>query len=517
MTVLDPRPALADQPHRGHDSRVWGSTPLELHDRFWASQGVQVVRQGGMPIDERGPVLYLMLGPDELVSFELKPIVRQLHWSSPQLVRVRMTVPQDDGYREHVEAEADGSLVGIRRSYRHIDVRTARLWLTHRAEIATCWAEAESRREATDGMRKIWRTVDASPIRISGRLLRADKPADASAWMAIATKSWARQRAVFPGVFEYQSGVWMHESVEVDPSAVIVGPAWIGRGVSVGPGDVVVGPVAIPDRETHVPKPIDWSVVKSTHWSLPSLVGASRVRRVGKRTFDIVFSLLAIALTLPIYPLVMLAILIEDGRPFFFSHTRQTLGGRDFPCVKFRTMRRDAEAIKQRLIKENAVDGPQFFMKNDPRVLKIGRVLRKFQIDEFPQFFNVLAGHMSVVGPRPSPEKENQFCPAWREARLSVRPGITGLWQVKRTREPLTDFQEWIRYDLDYVNHQSMASDINIVVETAWQVAASAIAAVVGTLWRSKASAAAGDGTDAASAVESIGEGTQADKEQGRG
>ena len=135
-------------------------------------------------------------------------------------------------------------------------------------------------------------------------------------------------------------------------------------------------------------------------------------------------------------------------------------------------MRKDAEKIKADLVKQNAADGPQFFMENDPRVTRVGRVLRKVQIDELPQFLNVLAGHMSVVGPRPSPEKENQFCPAWREARLSVRPGVTGLWQVSRTREPQTDFQEWIRYDLEYVQHQSFVGDLRIIYETVKHIVA---------------------------------------------
>jgi lipopolysaccharide/colanic/teichoic acid biosynthesis glycosyltransferase len=99
-------------------------------------------------------------------------------------------------------------------------------------------------------------------------------------------------------------------------------------------------------------------------------------------------------------------------------------------------------------------------------VTKVGRFLRKTRLDELPQFFNVLRGQMSVVGPRPSPFKENQFCPAWREARLSVRPGITGLWQVKRTREIGLDFQEWIKYDIEYVENASFSLDMMIILRT---------------------------------------------------
>ena len=158
--------------------------------------------------------------------------------------------------------------------------------------------------------------------------------------------------------------------------------------------------------------------------------------------------------------------MIEDGWPPFFAHRRETLGGQQFPCLKFRSMRRDAERIKAELVRENMADGPQFFIKNDPRLTRIGRLLRKTQLDEIPQFVNVLLGHMSVVGPRPSPLSENQYCPAWREARLSVRPGLTGLWQVRRTRRRGLDFQEWIRFDLEYVERASWRLDLWIIWRT---------------------------------------------------
>src|SRR4029078_12146779 len=137
------------------------------------------------------------------------------------------------------------------------------------------------------------------------------------------------------------------------------------------------------------------------------------------------------------YPLVMIAIWLEDGRPFFFAHMRETIGGGgvpllkvpsirrggeqgkggpDFPCLKFRSMRKDAEKVKAELQKLNRADGPQFYIENDPRLTRVGKFLRKYNLDELPQFWNVLLGHMSVVGPRPSPHKENQYCPPWREA-----------------------------------------------------------------------------------------------------
>ncbi len=133
-------------------------------------------------------------------------------------------------------------------------------------------------------------------------------------------------------------------------------------------------------------------------------------------------------------------------------------------------MRRDAESMVAELQALNKADGPQVFIENDPRVTRIGRMLRKTQIDELPQLWNVIRGDMSFVGPRPSPERENQFCPAWREMRLSVRPGITGLWQLRRTRTPGEDFQEWIKYDVEYVRTASTLLDLKVVFLTAFQI-----------------------------------------------
>ena len=129
-------------------------------------------------------------------------------------------------------------------------------------------------------------------------------------------------------------------------------------------------------------------------------------------------------------------------------------------------MRKDAEQLKHLLSHQNQADGPQFYIENDPRLTRVGKFLRKYHLDELPQFFNVLIGDMSIVGPRPSPFAENQFCPAWREARLSVRPGITGLWQINRTRRAGADFQEWIKYDIQYVERRTLWLDLKIIGQT---------------------------------------------------
>jgi len=125
-----------------------------------------------------------------------------------------------------------------------------------------------------------------------------------------------------------------------------------------------------------------------------------------------------------------------------------------------------ADDLQAALRARNEVDGPQFKMEDDPRINGVGHFLRATCLDEILQFFNVLLGQMSLVGPRPSPEKENSLCPPWRDARLSVRPGITGLWQVCRTRQQAQDFQEWVYYDTQYVKNLSWKKDFWICCTT---------------------------------------------------
>jgi lipopolysaccharide/colanic/teichoic acid biosynthesis glycosyltransferase len=133
-------------------------------------------------------------------------------------------------------------------------------------------------------------------------------------------------------------------------------------------------------------------------------------------------------------------------------------------------MRAGADQIQEKLRTVSEVDGPQFKIADDPRITTVGRFLRDTYLDEIPQFYNVLLGQMSVVGPRPSPRSENVLCPLWRDARLSVRPGVTGLWQVNRTREPMLDFQEWIQYDTEYIRRLSWRLDLSICLRTFLQM-----------------------------------------------
>lgn len=183
-----------------------------------------------------------------------------------------------------------------------------------------------------------------------------------------------------------------------------------------------------------------------------------------KSVIDKLGALLGIIIFSPIMLLATLAIKFEDKGPILFKQTRSGLNGKRFPLYKFRTMVVDAESKKNQLSDLNEMSGPVFKIKNDPRVTKIGSILRKTSMDELPQFFNVLRGEMSLVGPRPPlPNEVAQYEP-WQHRRLSVKPGVTCTWQVNGRNR--IDFEDWMRLDLEYIDNWSLWNDTKIIVKT---------------------------------------------------
>ncbi|MDX2116377.1 MAG: sugar transferase [Planctomycetota bacterium] len=444
---------------------VWGLAARQLHDRYWLSRGVQVVRPGAGP-DPRGPGAFLLLRSDQAVLCGARPLLKRLTWLGCPTLCVRLVDRSEAMYRERVVSSPDGVFARIERTYADRQGNTDRIGVTMDPRAAALWASMEPGFETWALMRRRGGWARGAVWKTDGRLFDLASPRRQSDMLASLVEEWREPARVIPDIYQWKTGVWVHESARLDPAARVVGPAWVGAGARVSAGQELIGPVILRDARPTPEADIDWEALRLPSFPLLPQVRSKLSRRVSKRAFDVLMSVAVLLLTLPLYPLIMLAIYLEDGRPFFFGHRRQTLGGREFPCWKFRTMIKDAERLKAQLALQNQADGPQFFIERDPRLLRCGHWLRRFQFDELPQFWNVLLGHMSVVGPRPSPDKENQFCPAWREARLSVRPGITGLWQVRRTRLPETDFQEWIRYDLEYVQHQSWRLDLWIILQT---------------------------------------------------
>ncbi|MEW6252575.1 MAG: sugar transferase, partial [Planctomycetota bacterium] len=199
---------------------------------------------------------------------------------------------------------------------------------------------------------------------------------------------------------------------------------------------------------------------------LPHSLARGRLYRFTKRAADTLAAFAGLVVLSPLLVFVGLLIKLTSRGPVLFVHEREGLGGRVFRCWKFRTMVAGAHAAQRALYCQNALDGPQFKLAHDPRITRLGSFLRRANIDELPQLINVVLGQMSLIGPRPSPFRENQICVSWREARLSVRPGITGLWQVCRHERQFGDFHQWIYFDLLYVRHRSLPLDVRIFLAT---------------------------------------------------
>jgi lipopolysaccharide/colanic/teichoic acid biosynthesis glycosyltransferase/NDP-sugar pyrophosphorylase family protein len=306
--------------------------------------------------------------------------------------------------------------------------------------------------------------------------------------------------------------VWIEEEVAISSSARLAGPLLIGRGSVIGPDAQVIGPSSIGrgcrieegalvvesvlwegarlgprERVAHAvmrparaPEPLQQSgpsapaeVVQA--WAGGAAACDETVADLGrllavlagkacKRALDIVVSAVGLILLLPLFAGVALAIKLESRGRVFFAQRRLGRHGRDFPMIKFRSMVTGAEQMRTALAARSDVDGPVFKMFEDPRLTRVGRILRATSIDELPQLLNVLCGQMSLVGPRPLVEEELRFSPAWRHTRLRVRPGITGLWQVSGRSN--SGFHDWITRDTEYVRTQSLLLDLKILLAT---------------------------------------------------
>ncbi len=185
---------------------------------------------------------------------------------------------------------------------------------------------------------------------------------------------------------------------------------------------------------------------------------------VVKRAFDLVGSALLLVLLSPVLFVIAVAIKLDSRGPILFHSKRPGIGGNLFPCLKFRTMSHDAEELQDELEEHNEMEGALFKIREDPRVTRVGAVLRRWSLDELPQLINVLRGEMSLVGPRPLPERDYDRLEDWHRKRYLVLPGMTGLWQVSGRSE--LDFDELVRLDFLYLERWSVFLDLTILLKT---------------------------------------------------
>lgn len=184
-----------------------------------------------------------------------------------------------------------------------------------------------------------------------------------------------------------------------------------------------------------------------------------------KYTFDRIVAAILLVVLSPLFLAIAIGVKYTSPGPVLFSQARAGLNGRKFSMLKFRSMVVDAEARKAELQELNEMKGPHFKIKNDPRITKLGKILRKTSLDELPQLWNVFRGDMSLVGPRPMDAKEVEQLQGWQRRRLSMKPGITCIWQVAGRNE-IREFDDWARMDLDYIDNWSLTLDIILLLKT---------------------------------------------------
>lgn len=313
-------------------------------------------------------------------------------------------------------------------------------------------------------------------LHLAERCMHAAGPANGAAVVAATAN-------VDPGA-QLIGSVFVHDDALVAAGARVIGPTVIGRGARVGVSSVVAQCLVAPGARVAAGSMHRHSVLAGTMSVGAEFDGGDEAINVDhmpvdpgaaakpalypriKAIVEPILATIAVILLSPVLLLIALVIKLESRGPVFYGDVRETVGGRTFRCWKFRTMIVGAHAKQREMLTTNQVDGPQFKIERDPRITRVGAWLRRVSLDELPQLFNIVVGEMSFIGPRPSPFRENQICIPWREARLSVRPGISGMWQVCRSQRDAGDFHQWIHYDLLYVRNMSFIVDLRLVVGT---------------------------------------------------
>ena len=186
----------------------------------------------------------------------------------------------------------------------------------------------------------------------------------------------------------------------------------------------------------------------------------------GKRLFDIFFATLILLFFLPLMIVIAIVIVIDDPSAGpFYKQIRVGRHGKEFYMYKFRTMRANADQMIEQLAKQNEMDGPVFKMKHDPRITRVGKYLRKLSLDVLMQFFNVLKGDMTLVGPRPPLPREVKYYTDYQRLRLLVTPGLTCTWQISKNRNDIP-FEQWVEMDIEYIQTRTYRNDLKIMLKT---------------------------------------------------
>jgi len=195
------------------------------------------------------------------------------------------------------------------------------------------------------------------------------------------------------------------------------------------------------------------------------MLDKNQIYLYAKHVLDFLLAIIFMIIASPLLLIIAWSVKISSPGPVFYGWKVVGKGGRYFTGYKFRSMYKNADEIKARLISQSEMIGPVFKLTNDPRITPVGRILRKFSLDELPQLWSVIKGDMSLVGPRPPLQSEYEQFNDWQKQKLTVKPGITCLWQT-RGRNEIKDFDEWVKLDLEYIEKRSFWLDIKILLTT---------------------------------------------------
>jgi lipopolysaccharide/colanic/teichoic acid biosynthesis glycosyltransferase/carbonic anhydrase/acetyltransferase-like protein (isoleucine patch superfamily) len=444
--------------------------------------------------------LLLMIDPRHVMEEGLQPslLLNRAREAPGTVIHLTALDANVGGTSEWVDIDAHGQISRVQRYY---DDLTWSYAVGVAASLVPVWCLKTMRRERCTSLLSLRSALSAAgiPCRdvpLTGRafdlshereflmltesIVRGMDP-ESAASSRVASAGQIDQSARIVGSVVVQSGA------RIERNATVIGPAVIGAGAIVGSGALVVQSVV--NKEVRIPSgsvvrhrlvsdathdtPIaqdppayDPLAVRGFRSEMRQEKPAARIYASVKLLVESTLATLALIVLSPLLAAVAILIKLESKGPVLFIDRREARGQKTFGCFKFRTMRTGADLLQRQLREQNDVDGPQFKLEKDPRLTRIGRWIRPCSIDELPQLINVMLGQMSLVGPRPSPFRENQTCVPWRDGRLSVRPGITGLWQVCRHNRGDGDFHQWIHYDLLYVQHMSPLVDLKIVLAT---------------------------------------------------
>ncbi len=478
--------------------KSWGDYRLIVPNNWQACARVQSshivavsqVDSLNLPEDDS---YYLLINGNVITDIDSRLLKRWTCVFEPDVLSITVS-PSLAAYQETARITSDNRLVGLSRHYGDAvePYAAAEEWphymLIHRRHLSSGQlrdAFSKPFNQWLSGMAN----VKQIHLRMGGRCLDMEKAGDFMEILSCVKPASLMADGLNGVSVRVCGSVFAGRDIYIGSGAVLLGPvvlcngskigqgaiiqnAVIGTGVEIAPGQKVQNQIIFQSQNTQEMEHLPSQIRSGPFFFSPSAVTSFRFwspwsyPQCCKRIGDFVAAIIVLILCIPIFLVVAAAIKLTSSGPIFYRARRQGLHGREFDCLKFRTMIAQADTLQDYLREVNQVDGPQFKMDNDPRISPLGKFLRDTCIDELPQFINVLLGQMSLVGPRPSPESENQSAPSWRDARLSVRPGITGLWQVQRTRREGMDFQEWIYYDLEYVRKLSFKLDMWICIKT---------------------------------------------------